>query len=30
LSEHPEYCQALDQAIREYYGLPLPPAPPEE
>jgi recombination protein RecA len=30
LAEHPEYCQVLDQAIREYYGLPLPPAPPEE
>lgn len=30
LVEHPEYVQVLDQAIREYYGLPFSSAPPPE
>jgi recombination protein RecA len=29
LSEHPDYCVVLDQAIREAYGLRPLPAPPE-
>lgn len=29
LSEHPEYCRVLDQAIREAYGLRPLPAPPQ-